>query len=127
MKSWRIPLLVLLVLLVPALLAWGTTPTTQTTDQGTFNMDAGQDAFVAAKCLECHTVTAKGLARTGEVDPEEDPKPPDLSKVGAADGITAEFLGQYLIKRAQRNGRKHPKKYRGDKLDVIIAWLVSLK
>ena len=119
-----------ILLLIPALLAWtGPNPQTSSDQPLTITMDdsPGATAFKAAVCNACHSVTAKGIARTDEVDPEAEIQPPDLSGYSAK-SRTDEWLTGWLTKRITIEGRKHPKKWRGEaaNLAAMIAWLRAL-
>ena len=95
----------------------------------------GAKLFKKYKCTVCHTVMASGIGKPKAADgkkEEEDNKgktikPPDLSNVGNT--YDAEFLSNYLRKKANIDGRKHKLRFKGNKEQraILVSWLESLK
>ena len=87
----------------------------------------GKSIFTSNKCTECHAIKSQGVARTGELEPDEK-EPPDLSKTGTK-GHTAAVLTQFLLKKDKIDGKKHKKKFKGDEatLKTLVDWLLTLK
>jgi len=119
------------IVMLALLVGWNTP-----TDHVVSNDDAGITAdaakakalFKKYECASCHAVKAAGIAKTGEDDPDDEIKPPDLSKFGAK-GISAKKTLKYLKKKTKLDGRKHKKKFKGDDADgqAMAEWLVTLK
>jgi len=81
----------------------------------------GQAAFVAQKCVMCHSVPQAELVAKVK---SETMKGPDLPAV-ARDG---DWLTQYLKREIQFDGKDHKKEYNGtdEELKAITAWLLTL-
>ena len=82
----------------------------------------GPEVFRAQACTECHTVTAASIALDKDGTLET-----DLSKVGAT--YDKKWIARFLLKKVERKGELHKKKFRGEKADLktIAIWLESLK
>ena len=85
--------------------------------------DAGQKLFDDNGCNKCHSVSSKGIKAT---------KPPkegevDLSGVGLEHD--AKWISGYLLKKEEKDGKKHKKKFTGEdaELEALSKWLASLK
>lgn len=81
----------------------------------------GKQVFLNSGCVNCHSVSAKGIEGKGTVNA------PDLSSVGKKhDGA---FILKYLRKKIELNDKKHRKKFRGSKDDFmkLREWLLTLK
>jgi cytochrome c2 len=86
--------------------------------------DAGQDAFMAAKCNMCHAVQSAGIEAKVK---SEKMVGPDLG--GYAPTMETDKLLAYLAQAEEVNGAKHKKKWEGsaDEAKVILAWLKGLE
>ena len=84
----------------------------------------GKDAFLAAKCNTCHSVSTAGIeAKTTS----EKLKGPDL--VGVANDFDAEGLAAFLRQESEKDGKKHKKAWKGtdEDLSAIVDWLLEQK
>lgn len=124
--------LTLIVAALMALALYGFTsepPAEPVGDDGVVMVDAAKakTLFKKYKCSECHSITKAGIKKTGEDDPEDEVKPPDLSK-GSKLKAAPEKLVKYLKKKTKLHDRKHKKKFKGDDADalIIVEWLKSL-
>ena len=81
--------------------------------------DAGQTAFIDAKCNLCHAVSSAGI----EAKMKGKMTGPDLK--GLAAKYEEGWLEQYLRKEAALDGKKHVKAFQGkeDELQKIVTWL----
>jgi mono/diheme cytochrome c family protein len=86
--------------------------------------DAGQKAFEANKCSNCHSVDKVGIARKIE---SEKMAGPDMSKVG--DKHDAAWIVKFVSRETELDGKQHKSEYKGTKEDLqaIADWLASLK
>ena len=77
----------------------------------------GKQIFLDQKCNMCHTVSSAGITPTSKI------KAPDLA--GLASKEDATWLGKFLRKAADKNGKKHIKPFTGsdEELGALIAWL----
>lgn len=95
--------------------------------------DAGKAAFTAAKCNDCHSIKAEGVAmkeaeESLEAEEEDDEDAPDLSAVGKKHD--ADWITKYLKKKIKNDeGKKHKKRFKGsdEKLAELTTYLASLK
>jgi len=86
--------------------------------------DAGQTAFLAAKCEMCHAVSTAGIeARTKS----ESMLGPDL--VNLAESRDAKWLVEYLKRETDLDGKEHKKEFKGsdEELQTIVDWLLEQK
>lgn len=85
----------------------------------------GGELFKAQKCVKCHSIDSQGIEAVADKEPE---KVHDLSNAGATAG-TAEEIKAYMLREAERNGKKHKSKFKGteEELQALIAWLLTLK
>ena len=86
--------------------------------------DAGQDAFMAAKCNMCHAVASAGIEAKVK---SEKMLGPDLG--GYTPSVDTDKLMAYLTQAGDLEGVKHKKKFAGtaDEAKVILAWLKGLE
>ena len=86
----------------------------------------GKALFESQKCMKCHTIESQGITREG-TPPAGAKLPPDLSGVGLKH--TQDWMGKWLMKEEEMNGKKHMKKFSGsdDELKTLTGWLASLK
>ena len=86
--------------------------------------DAGQKAFEANKCSNCHSVEKVGIERKVK---SEKMAGPDMSKVG--DKHDAAWIVKFASREVQMDGKDHKSEYKGTKedLQIIADWLASLK
>jgi mono/diheme cytochrome c family protein len=77
----------------------------------------GKQIFLDQKCNMCHTVSSAGITPTSKI------KAPDLA--GLASKEDAAWLGKFLRKAADKNGKKHIKAFTGsdEELGAMVAWL----
>ncbi len=77
----------------------------------------GKKIFLDQKCNLCHAVSSADISPTGKI------KAPDLA--GLASKEHAAWLGKFLRKEADKNGKKHVKPFAGsdEELGALIAWL----
>jgi mono/diheme cytochrome c family protein len=77
----------------------------------------GKQIFLDQKCNMCHTVSSAGITPTSKI------KAPDLT--GLASKEDATWVGKFLRKEADKNGKKHIKPFTGsdEELGAMIAWL----
>lgn len=93
----------------------------------------GKTMFLDQKCESCHSISALKIEKKASAAKEtadagsKKKEPPDLSNVGS--NVKADWLGQYLMKTADKEGTKHMKKFKGnaDSLKVMVDWLMTLK
>ena len=90
--------------------------------------------FLDYGCAECHTISSLGIVRPESdeeidegIDGDQEIAPPDLSTVGTK--YDAEWISTYLRKKADIEGRKHKKRFKGKKEERLILsnWLSELK
>lgn len=83
---------------------------------------AGKQMFLDNKCNTCHSIESKEIKKTMESS-----KAPDLSNVGST--RTADWIVQYLQKKADIEGKKHMKGWTGKDEDLkkLADWLATLK
>ncbi|MDH4230257.1 MAG: cytochrome c [Nitrospirota bacterium] len=84
----------------------------------------GKDVFLDKGCNNCHAIKSQGIeggAAGGDLNP------PDLSQVGTRQ--QADFLRQFLRKKAPMHGKMHMLRFEGSKeeFDDLINWLMELK
>ena len=86
--------------------------------------DAGQKAFEANKCSNCHSVEKLKIERKVK---SEKMAGPDMSTVG--DKHDAAWIVKFASREIQMDGKDHKSEYKGTKedLQVIADWLASLK
>jgi cytochrome c2 len=86
--------------------------------------DAGQQAFEANKCSNCHSVEKVGIARKIQ---SEKMAGPDMSKVG--DKHDATWIMKWTSREIEQDGKQHKNEYKGTKEDlkVIADWLAGMK
>ncbi len=84
----------------------------------------GKEIFLKQKCDLCHTVSTAGIEAKVK---SEAMKGPDLANVG--DRHDAEWIENWLRKKVEMNGKKHPKAFTGsdEELGALIAWLQNQK
>lgn len=96
----------------------------------------GKKIFTEEGCVTCHAVSAAGITVMESEEAKKDLKeqeaegaksPPDLSSVGVK--RDADFLNKYLRKKADIEGRKHKKRFKGSDADreVLVGWLLTFK
>jgi mono/diheme cytochrome c family protein len=78
----------------------------------------GKQIFLAQKCNLCHAVSSAGIQMTMKSS-----KAPDIA--GAVVKKDAQAINNYLRKKTDMNGKKHPKDFTGsdEELGALIAWL----
>jgi hypothetical protein len=86
--------------------------------------DAGQKAFEANKCSNCHSVEKLGIARKIQ---SEKMAGPDMSRVG--DKHDAAWIVKFAMREVELDGKQHKNEYKGTKEDLqtIANWLASMK
>jgi mono/diheme cytochrome c family protein len=86
--------------------------------------DAGQKAFEANKCSNCHSIETLKMARKIQ---SEKTAGPDLSKVG--DKHDAAWITKWCMREVEKDGKQHKSEYKGTKEDLqaIANWLATLK
>jgi len=86
--------------------------------------DAGQKAFEAAKCNNCHSIEKLKMERKIQ---SEKMAGPDLSKVG--DKHDAAWIVKFALREVQLEGKQHKNEYKGTKEDLqtIADWLAAMK
>ncbi len=84
----------------------------------------GKAIFLAQKCNLCHGVESAGIEATTK---SEKMKGPDLT--GAAAKVEPGWLGKYLRKQEQHEGKDHKKEFKGsdEELQALIDWLLEQK
>ena len=77
----------------------------------------GKQIFLAQKCNLCHSVSSAGITQTSKM------KAPDLT--GLASKLDAQKLNDFLRKKTDIGGKKHPKEFTGsdEEIGALIAWL----
>lgn len=97
--------------------------------------DEAKKIFMDYGCVKCHSISAYGITvveatedeeELGEEDEEGAIEPPDLSDVGTR--LNKEFIAKYLRKKADKEGRKHKKRFKGskDELKKLVEWMATL-
>ena len=83
----------------------------------------GKQLFQDNKCNTCHSIKSQQVESTKKGDD----KIVDLSKVG--NSHDSAWIKQWLNKEAEKDGKKHKKKWSGSEgdLDTLVNWLASLK
>lgn len=91
---------------------------------GAPEQDAGQKAFEANKCSNCHSIEKLALERKIK---SEKMAGPDMSKVG--DKHDAAWIVKFAMREIQLDGKDHKSEYKGTKedLEVIAKWLATMK
>jgi cytochrome c2 len=86
--------------------------------------EAGQKAFEANKCSNCHSIEKVSLERKIK---SEKMAGPDLSVVG--DVHDAEWITKFSMREVKLEDKEHKSEYKGTKkdLEVISTWLACLK
>lgn len=86
--------------------------------------DAGQKAFEANKCINCHSIEKLAMERKVK---SEKMAGPDLSKVG--DDHDATWIVKFALREVEKDGKQHKSEYKGTKKDieVIADWLAAMK
>ncbi len=86
--------------------------------------DAGQKAFEANKCSNCHSIDKLKMARKIQ---SEKTAGPDLSTVG--DKHDAAWITKWCMREVEKDGKQHKSEYKGTKEDLqaIANWLASFK
>ena len=82
----------------------------------------GPEVFSAQGCTECHSVKSLGIKLDKDGTLEA-----DLSTVGR--DHDKKWIARFLLKKVEKDGEKHKKKFRGAKEDlkVIAIWLAAQK
>ena len=77
----------------------------------------GKQIFLDQKCNMCHSVSSEGITPTSKI------KAPDLA--GLASKEDPAWIGKFLKKTADKNGKKHIKPFTGsdEELAAVVAWL----
>lgn len=83
----------------------------------------GKALFVEKKCNRCHTVESQQIETT-----KGDDDAPDMSNAGAM-VPSAEWAKKFILREERKDGKKHKRPYKGSEkdLDLIVAWLMTLK
>jgi mono/diheme cytochrome c family protein len=86
--------------------------------------DAGQKAFEANKCSNCHAIEKLSIVRKIQ---SEKMAGPDLSKIGAEHD--AAWIAKWLAREVKLDDKTHKNEYKGTKEDLqtISTWLATLK
>ena len=86
--------------------------------------DAGQKAFEANKCSNCHSIEKLKMARKIQ---SEKTAGPDLSTIG--DKHDAAWITKWCMREVEKDGKQHKSEYKGTKEDLqaIANWLATLK
>jgi mono/diheme cytochrome c family protein len=86
--------------------------------------DAGQKAFDANKCSNCHSIEKLKMARKIQ---SEKTAGPDLSTIG--DKHDAAWITKWCMREVEKDGKQHKSEYKGTKEDLqaIANWLATLK
>lgn len=86
----------------------------------------GAKIFVEQDCNSCHTIDSKGIELTDDAEDDAEDAP-DLSDVGAE--YDREWIAKYLLKRVEKDGEEHEKRFRGgmEDLKTVASWLGELK
>lgn len=81
----------------------------------------GKAVFLKEKCNMCHAVPSAGIAKTMKAM-----KAPELTAEMAAKQSN---LKEFLMQKAEINGKKHPKKVTGGEaeLNALVEWLKAPK
>lgn len=84
----------------------------------------GKQIFLDQKCNVCHTVSTAGIEAKVKSTTMGGP---DLANVG--DRHDAEWIENWLRKKVEMDGKKHPKAFTGsdEELGALIAWLQKQK
>ena len=85
----------------------------------------GKTIFInQQKCNLCHSVSTQGIEAKTKSDKL---KGPDL--IGLADKYKAEWIGRYLKKKVDKNGKYHTKSFKGtdEELQALVDWLLEQK
>lgn len=82
----------------------------------------GEVLFLKYKCTACHSV------EVASVNADQKDKGPDLS-AASSEIETPEWAKEYLLRKIEKDGKKHRKPYKGSEedLETIIEWLMGLK
>lgn len=91
---------------------------------GALAQDAGQKAFEANKCNNCHSVEKLGIERKIA---SEKMAGPDMSKVG--DKHDAAWIVKFAMREVKLDDKTHKNEYKGTKEDLqtIADWLAAMK
>ena len=89
----------------------------------TLAQDAGQKAFEANKCNNCHSIEKLEIERKIE---SEKMKGPDLGDVGKK--RQPEWMAMFLSRKVDLDDKLHKQEYKGTEKDLktIVDWLVGL-
>jgi cbb3-type cytochrome oxidase cytochrome c subunit len=123
-------LIVLGVVLILAWFGWVAAQATPGTDSKTMSDKgmaamAGHDGktiFLDNKCNMCHSLKAEEITKKTTMA-----GPPDLSDVG--NKHDAAWITDFLTKKVDLNGKKHPKTWTGkdEDLKTLVDWLAKQK
>jgi cytochrome c551/c552 len=86
---------------------------------------SGKTIFInQQKCNRCHSVPTQGIEAKTRSDRL---KGPDL--VNLAGKYRAGWIGRYLKKKVEKNGKKHPTSFKGtdEELQALVDWLLEQK
>lgn len=83
----------------------------------------GKALFLEKQCNRCHTVESQEIEAT-----KGDEDAPDMSNAGAMIP-SAEWAKKFILREERKDGKKHKRPYKGSEkdLDLIVAWLMTLK
>ena len=86
--------------------------------------DDGREIYINEGCNECHGIEVAGIEPLRRRARRQGP---DLSNLGAQ--RTGNWLGQYLKKEVELEGKAHKKKFKGsdEELQVLVDWLLEQK
>lgn len=90
---------------------------------GQANKADGKKLFTEYKCASCHNIESQGIVKKRA----NGKQPSDLSNFGG--NINASQLTNYLKKKENINGKKHPLMFKGsdEDLNTLTKWLMNLK
>jgi len=88
------------------------------------NTRDGEAVFNQEQCVLCHSVSSAGVVAKTK---SEKLKGPDLTGVG--ERYEAEWIGKYVKKEADKNGKSHTKPFKGsdEELQALVDWLLEQK
>jgi mono/diheme cytochrome c family protein len=86
--------------------------------------EAGQKAFMDAKCNRCHSISSHEIEATVS---SEKMRGPDLAKVGTKHD--AAWITQYVKREVKMDDKNHRMAWKGsdEDLKTIADWLATLK
>lgn len=84
----------------------------------------GKEVFLAQKCNLCHSVESAAIPRKTD---NEKTNGPELT--GLAERHDAEWVGKFLKREIQKDGKAHKKEYKGtdEELKALVDWLLAQK